>query len=115
MVRSRPSSLILSIWVCSAIGNESTLFQAPALRRLCLALGAASRQRKVQVNARDSGLLRYHSAKPLRRELLLAGLLVASLLLWYFDLTSPPASLSGLGRGLLLGAVVSYAMRVIRP
>jgi hypothetical protein len=68
------------------------------------------------VNERDQELLRrYRSAKPLRREILLAGLAVATFFLAYFELTPyPPASLSGLGSGLLIGAVVSYTIRLSR-
>jgi hypothetical protein len=60
-------------------------------------------------------LLRYRSAKPLRRELLLAVMAIVTFILWYFDLTTyPPGSLFGLGMGLLIGAVVSYTVRVSR-
>jgi hypothetical protein len=55
------------------------------------------------------------SAKPLRREILLAGLAVATFLLAWLELTPYPfASLFGLGMGLLIGAVVSYTMRMSR-
>jgi hypothetical protein len=68
------------------------------------------------MNDRDRDILaRYRSPKPLRREVLLAGLALATFLLLYLDLTPyPPASLFGLGSGLLIGAVVSYAMRLSR-
>jgi len=60
-------------------------------------------------------LRRYRSARPLRRELLLVGMAVATFVLWYFDLTPYPATnLVGLGGGLLVGAVVSYTVRLSR-
>ena len=66
------------------------------------------------MNNRDLELLRrYRSGRPLHRELLLAGLAVTTFLLWYFDLTLYPSmSLVGLGWGLLVGAVVSYTVRL---
>jgi len=60
-------------------------------------------------------LRRYRSAKPLRRELLLLGMAVVTFLLFYLDLTPYPSSnLLGLGWGLLIGAVVSYTVRLSR-
>jgi hypothetical protein len=63
---------------------------------------------------RDFELLRrYRSARPLRREILLAGMAAATFLLSYFDLTPyPSTNLFGLGWGLLIGAVVSYTVRL---
>jgi hypothetical protein len=68
------------------------------------------------VNDRDQEFLRrYRSAKPLRREILLVILSVITFLLAYFDLTSyPRTNLVGLGWGLLIGAVVSYTVRLSR-
>ena len=65
---------------------------------------------------RDQELLRrYRSAKPLQRETLLAGMAIATFLLSYFDLTPyPSTNLFGLGWGLLIGAVVSYSVRLSR-
>ena len=64
----------------------------------------------------DSDLLRrYRSARPLGREILLAGMAIATFLLCYFELTPYPATnLIGLGFGLLIGAVVSYTVRLSR-
>lgn len=60
-------------------------------------------------------LRRYRSRRPLRREVLLAGLAFATFLLWYFNLTPyPSTNLVGLGWGLLIGAVVSYTVRLSR-
>jgi hypothetical protein len=68
------------------------------------------------MNDRDlESLRRYRSAKPLRRELLLAGMAAATFLLSYFDLTPyPDTNLFGLGWGLLIGAIVSYTVRLSR-
>jgi hypothetical protein len=68
------------------------------------------------MNDRDLELLRrYRSSKPLQRELLLAGMSFVTFLLSYFELTSyPPTNLIGLGTGLLIGAVVSYTVRLSR-
>lgn len=65
---------------------------------------------------RDLELVRrYRSAKPLRREILLAGLSGATFLLWYFSLTPyPSTNLVGLGWGLLIGVAVSYTVRLSR-
>ena len=65
---------------------------------------------------RDLELLRrYRSSRPLRREMLLAGLALATFVLWYFGATSyPPESLFGLAWGLLIGAAVSYTVRLSR-
>ena len=63
----------------------------------------------------DLELRRYRSSRPLRREILLAGMTAATFILWYFSLTPySPDSLLGLGWGLLIGAVVSYTVRVSR-
>lgn len=60
-------------------------------------------------------LRRYRSSKPLRREWLLAGMAVVTFLLSYFDLTPyPSTNMIGLGFGLLIGAVVSYTVRLSR-
>lgn len=60
-------------------------------------------------------LRRYRSPRPLGREFLLAGMAVATFILWYFDLTPYPATnMVGLGWGLLIGAVVSYTVRLSR-
>ena len=60
-------------------------------------------------------LRRYRSSKPLRRELLLAGMAVATFLLSFLDLTPyPSTNLIGLGWGLLIGAIVSYTVRQSR-
>lgn len=60
-------------------------------------------------------LRRYRSSNPLRRELLLAGMALATFLLFYLDLTPyPSTNLLGLGWGLLIGAVVSYTVRLSR-
>jgi hypothetical protein len=68
------------------------------------------------MNDRDREILeRYRSPRPLRREWLLAGLAFATFLLLYLDLTPySPASLFGLGSGLLIGAIVSYTIRLSR-
>jgi hypothetical protein len=68
------------------------------------------------VNDRDSELLRrYRSSRPLHRELLLAGMALATFLLAYLGLTPyPSTNLFGLGMGLLIGAVVSYTVRLSR-
>jgi hypothetical protein len=67
------------------------------------------------MNDTDLELRRYRSARPLRRELLLFGLALATFILWYFGVTPySPESLLGLGWGLLVGAFVSYAVRVSR-
>ena len=65
---------------------------------------------------RDLELLRrYRSAKPLRREILLAGMAVATFVLSYLELTPYPATtMFGLGVGLLAGAVISYTVRLSR-
>jgi hypothetical protein len=68
-------------------------------------------------NARDDGefLRRYRSGRPLGRELLLAGMAAATFLLWHFDLTPyPSTNMVGLAWGLLIGAVVSYTVRLSR-
>jgi hypothetical protein len=72
-------------------------------------LGAA-----LEMSDRDLELLRRsRSARPLRREILLAGMAAATFLLSYFDLTPyPSTNLFGLGWGLLIGAVVSYTVRL---
>jgi hypothetical protein len=58
-------------------------------------------------------LRRYRSARPLRREILLAGMATATFLLCYFEVTPYPAmNLIGLGFGLLIGAIVSYTVRL---
>lgn len=63
----------------------------------------------------DPDLRRYRSARPLRREIFLAGMAAATFLLSYFDVTPYPAmSMIGLGFGLLVGAVVSYTVRLSR-
>lgn len=60
-------------------------------------------------------LRRYRSGRPLGREFLLAFMAAATFLLWYFDLTPyPSANLVGLAWGLLIGAVVSYTVRLSR-
>lgn len=60
-------------------------------------------------------LRRYRSSNPLRRELLLAGMALATFLLFYLDFTPyPSTNLLGLGWGLLIGAVVSYTVRLSR-
>jgi hypothetical protein len=66
------------------------------------------------LNDRDLEFLRrYRSARPLRREILLAAMSAATFLLACFDLTPyPTTNLIGLGMGLLIGAVVSYTVRL---
>jgi hypothetical protein len=68
------------------------------------------------MNEHDVEILRrYRSSKPLRRELLLAGMAVATFLLSFLDLTPyPSTNLIGLGWGLLIGAIVSYTVRQSR-
>ena len=65
---------------------------------------------------RDAELLRrYRSTRPLNREFLLAGMAAATFLFSYFDLKPyPSTNLFGLGWGLLIGAVVSYSVRLSR-
>jgi hypothetical protein len=65
---------------------------------------------------RDSELLRkYRSARPLKREILLVILSVITFFLAYFELTVyPTTNLVGLGAGLMIGAVVSYTVRLSR-
>jgi hypothetical protein len=65
---------------------------------------------------RDAELLRkYRSGRPLKREILLVILSVITFLLAYFELTVyPTTNLVGLGAGLMIGAVVSYTVRLSR-
>lgn len=65
---------------------------------------------------RHLDLLRcYRSPRPLGRELVLAGMAAATLILWYFGLIPYPATnMAGLCWGLLIGAVVSYTVRLSR-
>jgi hypothetical protein len=74
------------------------------------------RYREATVNDRDQELLRrYRSSRPLRREILLVILSVITFLLAYFELTLyPTTNLVGLGWGMLIGAVVSYSVRLSR-
>jgi hypothetical protein len=67
-------------------------------------------------NDRDAEIVRrYRSARPLRREILLVMLSVITFLLAYFELTPYPATnLFGLGWGLMIGAIVSYTVRLSR-
>jgi hypothetical protein len=63
----------------------------------------------------DDELRRYRSARPLGREYLLAGMAAVTFLLRYLDLTPyPPTNLIGLALGLLIGATVSYTVRLSR-
>ena len=68
------------------------------------------------MNDRDQELLRrYRSSRPMRREILLVILSVITFLLAYFELTIyPTTNLVGLGVGLMIGAVVSYTVRLSR-
>jgi len=68
------------------------------------------------MNDRDQELLRrYRSSRPMRREILLVILSVLTFLLAYFELTIyPTTNLVGLGAGLMIGAVVSYTVRLSR-
>jgi Ca2+/Na+ antiporter len=73
------------------------------------------RSYQVQTNNDHELLRRYRSAKPLRRELLLLGMAAVTFFLFYLDITLyPSTNLLGLGWGLLIGAVVSYTVRLSR-
>jgi len=63
---------------------------------------------------RDEELLpMYRSGRPLKREILLVILSVITFLLAYFELTAyPTTNLVGLGAGLMIGAVVSYTLKI---
>jgi|RhiMetdeSRZDD1v2_1073273.scaffolds.fasta_scaffold765432_2 hypothetical protein len=61
---------------------------------------------------RDEELLpMYRSGRPLKREILLVILSVTTFLLAYLY---PTTNLVGLGAGLMIGAVVSYTVRLSR-
>jgi hypothetical protein len=76
-----PAGLIIfSLWRQQAANLRKRIEQAEA-----------EIAQEIRVTDRDTDLLRrYRSAKPLRRELLLAGMAAATFILWYFDLTPYP-------------------------